>query len=181
MEEALSDVESVYQEVAVSEETGRVKEVSEVNEEKKEEVSEVKEEVSEMKEEKEVSEVKEEKKEEEVPQRLVIREFADSVLPFLPLNMTLLEKEQGNKHWVFDKWECDENCRCYSTVAAGVEYNTAVYDVKRTITSPLYSTKTADSLTVLYGGKEYYIIPQGKTCTVLRRQIIKVYDSGCDS
>ena len=44
-------MESVYQEVAVSEETGRVKEVSEVNEEKKEEVSEVKEEVSEMKEE----------------------------------------------------------------------------------------------------------------------------------
>ena len=78
----------------MSEETGRVKEVSEVNEEKKEEVSEVKEEVSEMKEEKEVSEVKEEKKEEEAPQRLVIREFADSVLPFLPLNMTLLEKEQ---------------------------------------------------------------------------------------
>ena len=151
----------------MSEETGRVKEVSEVKEEK-----EVKEEA-----EKEKKEVKEE----EAPQRLLIREFADSVLPFLPLNMTLLEKEQVNKHWVFDKWECDENCRYYSTVAAGVEYNTAVYDVKRTITSPLYSTKTADSLTVLYGGKEYYIIPQGKTCTVLRRQIIKVYDSGCDS
>lgn len=176
MEEALSDVESVYQDAAVSEETGRVKEVSEVNEEKKEEVSEVKEEVSEMKEEKEVSEVKEEKKEEEVPQRLVIREFADSVLPFLPLNMTLLEKEQGNKHWVFDKWECDENCRYYSTVAAGVEYNTAVYDVKRTITSPLCSAKTANSLTVLYGGKEYYIIPPGKSCRVLRKQIANVYD-----
>ena len=142
MEEALSDVESVYQEVAVSEETGRVKEV----------------------------------KEEEAPQRLVIREFADSVLPFLPLNMTLLEKEQVNNHWVFNLWECDENCRYYSTVVDSVEYNTTVYDVKRTITSPLYSTKTADSLTVLYGGKEYYIIPQGKTCTVLRRQIIKVCD-----
>ena len=167
MEEALSDVESVYQEVAVSEETGGVKEVSEVNEEK-----EVKEEA-----EKEKKEVKEE----DAPQRLVIREFDDSVLPFLPLNMTLLEKEQVNKHWVFDKWECDENCRCYSTVAAGVEYNTTVYDVKRTITSPLCSTKTTNSLTVLYGGKEYYIIPQGKTCTVLRRQIIKVCDSGCNS
>ena len=164
MEEALSDVESVYQEVAVSEETGRVKEVSEMKEEVSEETGRVK----------EVSE-------EEAPQRLVIREFDDSVLPFLPLNMTLLEKEQVNKHWVFDKWECDENCRCYSTVAAGVEYNTTVYDVKRTVTSPLYSAKTADSLTVLYGGKEYYIIPQGKTCTVLRKQVIKVYDSGCIS
>lgn len=146
----------------MSEETGGVKEVSEVKEEK-----EVKEEA-----EKEKKEVKEE----EAPQRLVIREFADSVLPFLPLNMTLLEKEQVNNHWVFNLWECDENCRYYSTVVDSVEYNTTVYDVKRTITSPLYSTKTADSLTVLYGGKEYYIIPQGKTCTVLRRQIIKVCD-----
>ena len=160
-------MESVYQEVAVSEETGRVKEVSEVKEEK-----EVKEEA-----EKEKKEVKEE----EAPQRLVIREFADSVLPFLPLNMTLLEKEQVNNHWVFNLWECDENCRCYSTVAAGVEYNTAVYDVKRTITSPLYSTKTANCLTVVYGGKEYYIIPLSKTCTTLRKQVIKVYDSGCIS
>ena len=163
MEEALSDVESVYQEVAVSEETGRVKEVKE---EKKEE--EVKEEKKEVKE--------EVRKEEEAPQRLVIREFDDSILPFLPLNMTLLEKEQVNKHWMFDKWECDENCRCYSTVAAGVEYNTTVHDVKRTITSPLCSSKTADSLTVLYGGKEYYIIPPGKSCRVLRKQIAKVYD-----
>ena len=167
MEEALSDVESVYQEVAVSEETGRVKEVKEVKEEaEKEEKKEVKEEV---------------KKEEEAPQKLVIREFDDSILPFLPLNMTLLEKEQVNNHWVFDKWECDENCRCYSTVAAGVEYNTTVYDVKRTITSPLYSTKTANSLTVLYGGKEYYIVPQNNRCTTLRKQIIRVCDSGCDS
>ena len=131
--------------------------------------------------------VNEEEKKEEViteeaaKEQLLSFGFTESVLPFLPLNMTLLEKEQVNYHWVFEKWECDENCRCYSTVAAGVEYNTTVYDVKRTITSPLYSTKTADSLTVLYGGKEYYIIPQGKTCTVLRRQIIKVYDSGCDS
>ena len=160
-------MESVYQEVAVSEETGRVKEVKEVKEEaEKEEKKEVKEEV---------------KKEEEAPQKLVIREFDDSILPFLPLNMTLLEKEQVNNHWVFDKWECDENCRCYSTVAAGVEYNTTVYDVKRTITSPLYSTKTANSLTVLYGGKEYYIVPQNNRCTTLRKQIIRVCDSGCDS
>ena len=160
-------MESVYQEVAVSEETGRVKEVKEVKEEaEKEEKKEVKEEV---------------KKEEEAPQKLVIREFDDSILPFLPLNMTLLEKEQVNNHWVFDKWECDENCRCYSTVAAGVEYNTTVYDVKRTITSPLYSTKTANSLTVLYGGKEYYIVPQNNRCTTLRKQIIRVCDSGCNS
>lgn len=151
----------------MSEETGRVKEVKEVKEEaEKEEKKEVKEEV---------------KKEEEAPQKLVIREFDDSILPFLPLNMTLLEKEQVNNHWVFDKWECDENCRCYSTVAAGVEYNTTVYDVKRTITSPLYSTKTANSLTVLYGGKEYYIVPQNNRCTTLRKQIIRVCDSGCNS
>lgn len=162
MEEALSDVESVYQEVAVSEETGRVKEVSEVKEEK-----EVKEEA-----EKEKKEVKEE----EAPQRLLIREFADSVLPFLPLNMTLLEKEQVNNHWVFNLWECDENCRYYSTVVDSVEYNTTVYDVKRTITSPLYSTKTANCLTVLYGGKEYYIVPQNNRCTTLRKQIIRVCD-----
>ena len=135
-------MESVYQEVAVSEETGRVKEV----------------------------------KEEEAPQRLVIREFADSVLPFLPLNMTLLEKEQVNNHWVFNLWECDENCRYYSTVVDSVEYNTTVYDVKRTITSPLYSTKTANCLTVLYGGKEYYIVPQNNRCTTLRKQIIRVCD-----
>ena len=173
MEEALSDVESVYQEVAVSEETERVKEVKEEKEEK---------EVKEDAEKEEKKEVKEEvRKEEEAPQRLVIREFDDSILPFLPLNMTLLEKEQVNNHWVFDKWECDENCRCYSTVAAGVEYNTTVYDVKRTITSPLYSTKTANSLTVLYGGKEYYIVPQNNRCTTLRKQIIRVCDSGCDS
>ena len=157
-------MESVYQEVAVSEETGRVKEVSEVKEEVSEETGRVK----------EVSE-------EEAPQRLVIREFADSVLPFLPLNMTLLEKEQVNYHWVFNTWECDENCRYYSTVADGVEYNTTVYDVKRTVTSPLYSTKTANCLTVVYGGKEYYIIPLSKTCTTLRKQVIKVYDSGCIS
>ena len=119
--------------------------------------------------------------EEAAKEQLLSFGFTESVLPFLPLNMTLLEKEQVNYHWVFNLWECDENCRCYSTVAAGVEYNTTVYDVKRTITSPLYSTKTANSLTVLYGGKEYYIVPQGNTCTVLRKQIIKVCDSGCDS
>ena len=51
-------MESVYQDAAVSEETGRVKEVSEVNEEKKEEVNEEKEEVSEEKED-EVNEEKE--------------------------------------------------------------------------------------------------------------------------
>ena len=146
----------------MSEETGRVKEVSEVKEEK-----EVKEEA-----EKEKKEVKEE----EAPQRLLIREFADSVLPFLPLNMTLLEKEQVNNHWVFNLWECDENCRYYSTVVDSVEYNTTVYDVKRTITSPLYSTKTANCLTVLYGGKEYYIVPQNNRCTTLRKQIIRVCD-----
>lgn len=118
-------------------------------------------------------------KEEEAPQRLVIREFADSVLPFLPLNMTLLEKEQVNKHWVFDKWECDENCRYYSTVAAGVEYNTAVYDVKRTITSPLCSAKTANCLTVLYGGKEYYFNPGIVSCGELCCQILQVSLAGC--
>ena len=155
-------MESVYQEVAVSEETGRVKEVKEVKEEaEKEEKKEVKEEV---------------KKEEEAPQKLVIREFDDSILPFLPLKMTLLGRKPVSNHWVFEKWQCDEDCRLYSTMVDGVEYNTTVHDVKRTITSPLRSSKTADSLTVVYGGKEYYIIPPGNSCRVLRKQIAKVYD-----
>ena len=119
--------------------------------------------------------------EEAVKEQLLSFGFTESVLPFLPLNMTLLEKEQVNYHWVFNTWECDENCRYYSTVADGVEYNTTVYDVKRTVTSPLCSLKTTNCLTVLYGGKEYYIVPQNNRCTTLRKQIIRVCDSGCDS
>ena len=119
--------------------------------------------------------------EEAVKEQLLSFGFTESVLPFLPLNMTLLEKEQVNYHWVFNTWECDENCRYYSTVADGVEYNTTVHDVKRTVTSPLCSLKTTNCLTVLYGGKEYYIVPQNNRCTTLRKQIIRVCDSGCDS
>ena len=114
--------------------------------------------------------------EEAVKEQLLSFGFTESVLPFLPLNMTLLVRKPVNNHWVFEKWECDEDCRLYSTMVDGVEYNTTVHDVKRTITSPLCSLKTANSLTVLYGGKEYYIIPPGKSCRVLRKQIAKVYD-----
>ena len=112
--------------------------------------------------------------EEAVKEQLLSFGFAESVLPFLPLKMTLLGRKPVNNHWVFDKWECDEDCRLYSTMVDGVEYNTTVHDVKRTITSPLCSLKTANSLTVLYGGKEYYIIPPGKSCRVLRKQIARV-------
>ena len=124
--------------------------------------------------------VNEEERMEEVARKGTVKEqllsfgFAESVLPFLPLKMTLSGRKPVNNHWVFDKWECDEDCRCYSTMVDGVEYNTTVHDVKRTITSPLCSLKTANSLTVLYGGKEYYIIPPGKSCRVLRKQIARV-------
>ena len=114
--------------------------------------------------------------EEAVKEQLLSFGFTESVLPFLPLNMTLLVRKPVNNHWVFEKWECDEDCRLYSTMVDGVEYNTTVHDVKRTITSPLCSAKTANCLTVVYGGKEYYIIPQGNSCRVLRKQIAKVYD-----
>ena len=126
--------------------------------------------------------VNEEERKEEVTTEETAKEqllsfgFAESVLPFLPLKMTLLGRKPVSNHWVFEKWQCDEDCRLYSTMVDGVEYNTTVHDVKRTITSPLCSLKTANSLTVLYGGKEYYIIPPGKSCRVLRKQIAKVYD-----
>lgn len=124
--------------------------------------------------------VNEEERMEEVARKGTVKEqllsfgFTESVLPFLPLKMTLSRRKPVNNHWVFEKWECDEDCRCYSTMVDGVEYNTTVHDVKRTITSPLCSLKTANSLTVLYGGKEYYIIPPGKSCRVLRKQIARV-------
>lgn len=114
--------------------------------------------------------------EEAAKEQLLSFGFAESVLPFLPLKMTLSGRKPVNNHWVFEKWQCDEDCRLYSTMVDGVEYNTTVHDVKRTITSPLCSLKTANSLTVLYGGKEYYIIPPGKSCRVLRKQIANVYD-----
>lgn len=126
--------------------------------------------------------VNEEERKEEVTTEETAKEqllsfgFAESVLPFLPLKMTLLGRKPVSNHWVFEKWQCDEDCRLYSTMVDGVEYNTTVHDVKRTITSPLRSSKTADSLTVVYGGKEYYIIPPGNSCRVLRKQIAKVYD-----
>ena len=124
--------------------------------------------------------VNEEERMEEVARKGTVKEqllsfgFTESVLPFLPLKMTLSGRKPVNNHWVFDKWECDEDCRCYSTMVDGVEYNTTVHDVKRTITSPLCSAKTANCLTVLYGGKEYYILPQGNSCRVLRKQIARV-------
>lgn len=119
--------------------------------------------------------------EEAVKEQLLSFGFTESVLPFLPLKMTLLERKPVNNHWVFEKWECDEDCRLYSTMVDGVEYNTTVHDVKRTVTSPLCSLKTTNCLTVVYGGKEYYIIPPGNSCRVLRKQIAKVCDSGCIS
>lgn len=126
--------------------------------------------------------VNEEERKEEVTTEETAKEqllsfgFAESVLPFLPLKMTLLGRKPVSNHWVFEKWQCDEDCRLYSTMVDGMEYNTTVHDVKRTVTSPLCSSKTADSLTVVYGGKEYYIIPPGNSCRVLRKQIAKVYD-----
>ena len=126
--------------------------------------------------------VNEEEKKEEVITEEAVKEqllsfvFTESVIPFLPLNMTLLGRKPVHNHWVFEKWECDEDCRCYSTMVDGVEYNTTVHDVKRTVTSPLCSAKTTNCLTVVYGGKEYYIIPPGNSCRVLRKQIAKVCD-----
>lgn len=129
--------------------------------------------------------VNEEEREEEViteeaaKEQLLSFGFTESVLPFLPLKMTLSRRKPANNHWVFEKWECDEDCRCYSTMVDGVEYNTTVHDVKRTITSPLCSAKTANCLTVLHGGKEYYFNPGIVSCGELCCQILQVSLAGC--
>ena len=129
--------------------------------------------------------VNEEEKKEEViteeaaKEQLLSFGFAESVLPFLPLKMTLLGRKPVSNHWVFEKWQCDEDCRLYSTMVDGVEYNTTVHDVKRTITSPLCSAKTANCLTVLYGGKEYYFNPGIVSCGELCCQILQVSLAGC--
>ena len=117
--------------------------------------------------------------EEAAKEQLLSFGFTESVLPFLPLKMTLSRRKPVNNHWVFEKWQCDEDCRCYSTMVDGVEYNTTVHDVKRTITSPLCSAKTANCLTVLYGGKEYYFNPGIVSCGELCCQILQVSLAGC--
>ena len=183
VEEAASDVESVYQEPDLK------RDVIEplVDERMRQEVHEVMD-VEKMKEEEErkVKKMKEEEErqmmDEAIVKRLEEYGFADTVIPFLPLIMTPMNKNPVNNHWSFDKWDCDEECSFFFTKVKGMTYNTVVHDVKRVITSPLFPEKTPDSLTVVYGGKEYYFNPEAfnphrnpkVSCSQLRKYIKQV-------
>ena len=79
-----------------------------------------------------------------------------------PAMQSRLTSSVGLK-WLFPKWTCEVSHSFYASTMNGLHYETEVFRVRRPAVTLPCQVKTAQSRTIEYEGKEYYITPSSPT------------------
>lgn len=150
------------------EESGGEVEGGEVKSTEKESGGEVK--STEKKEVKEVEKKEVEKKEVEKSKPKPATTTLTNTTPATPTHLSFtppamqsrLTSSVGLK-WLFPKWTCEVSHSFYASTMNGLHYETEVFRVRRPAVTLPCQVKTAQSRTIEYEGKEYYITPSSPT------------------
>ena len=149
---------------------------------KKSEVEEVEKKESEMKttEKKEVKqgEKKEIEKSKSKPTTTTLTNTTPATpthLSFTPPAMQSRLTSSVGIEWLFPKWTCEVSHSFYASTMNGFQYETEVFRVRRPAVTLPCQVKTAQSRTIEYEGKEYYITPSPNgSANALKKGVKKV-------
>ena len=149
---------------------------------KKSEVEEVEKKESEMKttEKKEVKEG--EKKEIEKSKSKPTTTTLTNTTPATPTHLSFTPPAMQSRltssvgiEWLFPKWTCEVSHSFYASSMNGFQYETEVFRVRRPAVTLPCQVKTAQSRTIEYEGKEYYITPSPNgSANALKKGVKKV-------
>lgn len=84
-------------------------------------------------------------------------------LSFTPPAMQSHLTSSEGLEWLFPKWTCEVSHSFYASTMNGLHYETEVFRVRRPAVTLPCQVKTAQSRTIEYEGKEYYITPSSPT------------------
>ena len=84
-------------------------------------------------------------------------------LSFTPPAMQSHLTSSEGLEWLFPKWTCEVSHSFYASTMNGSHYETEVFRVRRPAVTLPCQVKTAQSRTIEYEGKEYYITPSSPT------------------
>ena len=84
-------------------------------------------------------------------------------LSFTPPAMQSRLTSSVGIEWLFPKWTCKVSHSFYASTMNGLHYETEVFRVRRPAVTLPCQIKTAQSRTIEYEGKEYYITPSSPT------------------
>lgn len=84
-------------------------------------------------------------------------------LSFTPPAMQSRLTSSVGIEWLFPKWTCEVSHSFYASSMNGFQYETEVFRVRRPAVTLPCQVKTAQSRTIEYEGKEYYITPSSPT------------------
>lgn len=84
-------------------------------------------------------------------------------LSFTPPAMQSRLTSSVGIEWLFPKWTCEVSHSFYASTMNGFQYETEVFRVRRPAVTLPCQIKTAQSRTIEYEGKEYYITPSSPT------------------
>ena len=84
-------------------------------------------------------------------------------LSFTPPAMQSHLTSSVGLEWLFPKWTCEVSHSFYASSMNGFQYETEVFRVRRPAVTLPCQVKTAQSRTIEYEGKEYYITPSSPT------------------
>ena len=96
-------------------------------------------------------------------------------LSFTPPAMQSHLTSSEGLEWLFPKWTCEVSHSFYASTMNGLHYETEVFRVRRPAVTLPCQIKTAQSRTVEYEGKEYYITPSPDgSANALKKGVKKV-------
>lgn len=96
-------------------------------------------------------------------------------LSFTPPAMQSRLTSSVGIEWLFPKWTCEVSHSFYASSMNGFQYETEVFRVRRPAVTLPCQVKTAQSRTIEYEGKEYYITPSPNgSANALKKGVKKV-------
>ena len=96
-------------------------------------------------------------------------------LSFTPPAMQSHLTSSEGLEWLFPKWTCEVSHSFYASTMNGLHYETEVFRVRRPAVTLPCQVKTAQSRTIEYEGKEYYITPSPNgSANALKKGVKKV-------
>ena len=96
-------------------------------------------------------------------------------LSFTPPAMQSRLTSSEGLEWLFPKWTCEVSHSFYASSMNGFQYETEVFRVRRPAVTLPCQVKTAQSRTIEYEGKEYYITPSPNgSANALKKGVKKV-------
>ena len=96
-------------------------------------------------------------------------------LSFTPPAMQSRLTSSVGLEWLFPKWTCEVSHSFYASTMNGSHYETEVFRVRRPAVMLPCQVKTAQSRTIEYEGKEYYITPSPDgSANALKKGVKKV-------